>query len=736
MSKRIVIIILLVFLLVGCVSPMPTVTPSIAATAISAPSNIAIRPAVTAIPTETRLPRREPTVEPTPILPTYTPITPRTPQPVVISTATPASNSYPTTLGTTVPKPKDVISPDNVNQITELARWGKGRIESFVYSADSRFLALATSIGIYIYDVQTLEEIRYVETDQIVKALSFSPDGQTLASVLRDGKIVLWQLPNVTRFMVVESSMGNSYAPLIRFSADSKRIFTQADSLSKAEIWDARTGKLLNTVPSNTNVVDALSSNGDILVRAYRNGSATLENLQDGSFAKEIRVELPNQDAYIADVAVSPLSRTFAISVNYFMDSKRLGVIYIYDVRNGELVHRFDFPILSNMSYGSLKLGKCIIGGPDGGPGPLGGLKFLDESTLALSYNYGGGTQLWSIDGKLLKTLTAVGEISPNSEWIAYKSTGGSVSIQKVFADNVKRSLVGFSYGWRDIAISADGSLLAGRSYDQWLRVSRMSDGERIYNLEEFPSFAWAPGFSFSPDSQILAMAQYGGNIKLFRAKDGSEIRTLKGHQGVVYDVVFSPNNQYLFSVADDCSVRSWEVNTGNLLHVEQTSTYDRYARLTISPDGKILVLVSSWEEGRDGTKETSAWRIQDWTRFQKPISSTFATFLSATELFAIDKKGFSYIIDLSSAQTEKRISLDGASRDYDNLHLAFSLDRKLYIVPNRDSIGIGDLITGRIIKELRGHTDTVRDVRLSPDGRFIISASYDGTIRLWGVRP
>jgi len=34
----------------------------------------------------------------------------------------------------------------------------------------------------------------------------------------------------------------------------------------------------------------------------------------------------------------------------------------------------------------------------------------------------------------------------------------------------------------------------------------------------------------------------------------------------------------------------------------------------------------------------------------------------------------------------------------------------------------------------LYGHSDTITDIRFTPDGKLLISVSLDGTIRLWGV--
>jgi WD40 repeat protein len=41
---------------------------------------------------------------------------------------------------------------------------------------------------------------------------------------------------------------------------------------------------------------------------------------------------------------------------------------------------------------------------------------------------------------------------------------------------------------------------------------------------------------------------------------------------------------------------------------------------------------------------------------------------------------------------------------------------------------------SGREIEQLKGHTQTVRGVAFTRDGRFAVSGSDDGTVRVWDV--
>ena len=63
-------------------------------------------------------------------------------------------------------------------------RIGKGIIYgNITFSPDGSLLAVASSIGIWIYDARTGDELNLLITDsRLVPSVAFSPDGKTLAS--------------------------------------------------------------------------------------------------------------------------------------------------------------------------------------------------------------------------------------------------------------------------------------------------------------------------------------------------------------------------------------------------------------------------------------------------------------------------------------------------------------------------------------------------------------------------
>lgn len=75
-------------------------------------------------------------------------------------------------------------------------RLGKGRLSgNIAYSPDGTRLAVASDIGIWLYDTATHQEVALL-TGHVseVNSVAFSPDGQTIASGNSAGTILLWDI--------------------------------------------------------------------------------------------------------------------------------------------------------------------------------------------------------------------------------------------------------------------------------------------------------------------------------------------------------------------------------------------------------------------------------------------------------------------------------------------------------------------------------------------------------------
>ena len=639
---------------------------------------------------------------------------------------------------------------------------------SLVYSADGgELLSGSYDNTARIWDVATGAELRLLRGHEWwVCSAAFSPDESRIVTACQDGSVMIWddrerktdrRLRNLAPALTFLGHTGPVYAAA--FSPDGNQI-ASAGYDGRILLWkpvaDVKGAAVKSTfdaaLEGHTAPIDALqfSADGELLVTASHDNTVRLWDVKNGKLHETLR----GHSGRVRAVAMLPYpSATKGPSPSPPVKSRLIsgghdGHVKIWDLQGyreelvlgADIVHAHDDSVL--------------------------GVSFSPDGHKILSASRDRTARLWDRgSGKLL------GEFQQGHHYLATTAVffPDGARFLTAAVDNTARI-------W-DVSTGMQVQTLDGTGVSAAAAISR--DGKRIATgSERRTAFLWdargnrlaetpdhqaeVTAVAFSPDGRTLFTGDELGRCRLWDAsnvKQNSPLKLLweaQRHSRGVIAAWFLPGGKRLLTASSDRTVAQWDTASGRELTALALGHSAAVTSLAVSPDGSHAL--TSSEDGRVRLWDVDAARLLgDFGVPGETITSVAfspdgsAAVTTSTMASQAKDSAASGVRAAAEAVSEIRLwdlktfkqlpGAGGASAPFHQFREASALAWQTIYAPNGASLltVIGNEV--RLLGAKSGQESmafvpqgAVASARFSPDGRRVVTSSWDNTARIWNI--
>lgn len=643
-------------------------------------------------------------------------------------------------------------------------RFGDGHINEVAFSADGAAVVLATTIGVWWYDLSTESPIALWETERgLVSTLAFSGRGDRLAVGNYDGIVKVLDVPSgvclteIKRPLPKSRQFGICGISRLVYSADGEYLAASTKLYNLVHLWHAETGELLYEFSMNPEIERRGSGRARPPIFSKDNrllACAAPENARTPpDFIRVWDVSSGESVACLRGHTADVYALSFSPCGALLASGDTSGILREWEIATGKAVrvcseYAEKYQVIpSYTASGALRAAgvypSCITVWDVDRHEKLE--TFQHRAGIAtMCFENGSHLAVASGDFKVcrLGALSVISTLptqsfcppnyltfSPDSQTLACSEASWNVATQA--PQRIHRAQTRI----RCVSFDAAGRLRAlGSHKDGSVSVWDVETKQTLATLKG-PGKVLKARWVAAPSSDLWASGAVDGQVYIYD-HHGKQV-VCRGHTDVIRWLTFSPDETRLASASRDKTARLWDVASGE--EIAQLS-------LTWGLDDALYkydALADSRYKYYPLKADSHSCELQ---RVRQSIAKGLPAFIETVAFSPSDNILAGGLLrqirfwDVRSSDVVMSILLPrGCCKPY---VLAFSpcgaylASGSWWYGTDKVSIRLWDVSTGENIATLWGHPTDVQDLAFSPDGCLLASGSYDGTILLWDMKP
>jgi WD40 repeat protein len=635
------------------------------------------------------------------------------PAAIPTKTVAPSETPSPTSTPTLTPTPQE-FDRTSCEKVQEIYHLGNGIINMLVYSKDGRWLAVATSVGVTLYEADSLTSVWSVNTEANLKRIAFSSDDMSLTGVDTFAHIYTWNVDDGEQLFSKTPTDINEIPTVFALSPDGATLAMPYydDSIHLYQTSDATlAGK-----------IEQFLYMGEFIYQITFSPDST--RLATTSFNGDVRIwSVPEKRMlYVLETSKDKAPR----SIHFTPDGKQLAVNF--EIKSGDKSVR-----MLNVSTGTWQHtldGEVIAFVPD---------RFLVsfESERFIVRDFYSGRLLTSLSAPNFRQGALT--LTPDGQFLAM-STSDGIHVRRWSNESYDLTTSGDYSIYTGLALSPAGDLFAAGTTGR-VDIRSIKDGNLIHSLESENSSQTISFVAYSPTSDLVAGIS-GSMVYVWQVDNGSLLWSQDtGHS--LNQLAFSPDGLILGAAYNEelqgelegsSSIPLWNSTDGGELESLQGPKqilYPGYTSLVFSPDGNQLIAAQ-------GGGDLDVWSFADNTHlYTLSISNEFMNWNPVLAFSPNQENFMSGSMDrkLHLWKVGSRIPVKSLDvKDSSVTALAYSGDGKMIAAGVDNDIRVWDVKKSLLLCSIKGSGDVVRQISFAPQGFLLVSLADDGIVRVWNM--